>query len=453
MFPVKVSIIGTGYVGLPTAVALAYIGHEVKCIDQNHRVVDCLTDGRVPIHEPGIKELLAMNLPLSFGGWDTFDTTSDVVFIAVGTPCKSNGDTDLTYVEDVAAEIGKRVEEKDYLTVVVKSTVPLGSARRVESIIKANLRDRCIVTRLSVASNPEFLREGAALYDTFYPNRIVVGANEIFAINTLRELYTPILEQTFTPVAHIPSPKSDKLPVFLTTTPTSAELIKYASNAFLAMKISFINEFAGLAEHVGADITEVARGIGLDERIGMRYLMAGAGWGGSCFGKDISAILHTSEQYNYDMHLIEATVRANQRQHESIVKKLQSQLKVIRGTTIGILGISFKPDTDDVRDAPFLTIARRLVEMGANVKAHDPVAIPTCRQKHPDLGVTYCDTPQKMAMDCDALVLVTEWDDFRHLNYAALGQAMRQKIIVDGRNVLNPKALKSAGFIYIGVGR
>lgn len=453
MFPLKISIIGTGYVGLTTAVALAYIGHEVKCIDQNQQVVEQLSRRHLPIHEPGIKELLDMALPLNFGGWDSFDTSSDVIFIAVGTPCKPNGDADLTHVEAVAAEIGARVEEKQFLTVVVKSTVPLGSARRVESIIKANLRERGVATSLSVASNPEFLREGIALYDTLYPDRIVVGANENFAVNALRELYTPILEQTFTPPLSIPRPKGDKLPVFLTTTPTSAELIKYASNAFLAMKISFINEFAGLAEHVGADITEVARGIGLDERIGMRYLMAGAGWGGSCFGKDISAIIHTAEQYNYDMHLVEASVRTNQRQHESIVKKLQSILKVIRGTTIGILGISFKPDTDDVRDAPFLTIARRLAEMGAAVKAYDPVAIPTCRRKHPDLDVTYCDNPQELAADCDAVALVTEWDEFRHLNYSALGETMRQKIIVDGRNVLNPKALKSAGFIYVGVGR
>lgn len=448
-----VSIIGTGYVGLTTSVALAYLGHEVNCIDQNPQVVECLSNRRVPIHEPGIRELLAMNLPITFGGWDSFNTDSDVIFIAVGTPCKPNGDADLSYVEDVAAEIGRRVEEKPFLTVVVKSTVPLGTARRVESIITSRLEERYIATRLSVASNPEFLREGASLYDTFYPDRIVVGAKENFAINTLRELYTPILEQTFTPPSSIPRPQGNKLPVFLTTAPTSAELIKYASNAFLAMKISFINEFAGLAEHVGADITEVARGIGLDERIGMRYLVAGAGWGGSCFGKDISTILHTANQYNYDMYLLEATVKANQRQHESIIKKLQSELKVIRGTTIGILGISFKPDTDDVRDAPFLAIARRLAELGASVKAHDPVAAPTCRRKHPDLDVTYCDTPEELAANCDALVLITEWDTFRNMDYDALGQKMRHKIIVDGRNVLNHRALKSAGFIYLGVGR
>lgn len=449
----KVSIIGTGYVGLTTAVALAYIGHKVLCIDNNPAVVESLSNGRVPIHEPGVKELLAMNLPLSFGGWDSFNSDSDVVFIAVGTPRKSNGDADLTYVEAVAAEIGRRIEEKPHLTVVVKSTVPLGTARRVESIIETLLKERQINTRLCVASNPEFLREGSALYDTFYPDRVVVGANESFAVNTLRELYTPLLEQTFPHPMSISRPQQPKLPVFLTTTPTSAELIKYASNAFLAMKISFINEFAGLAEHVGADITEVARGMGLDDRIGMRYLNAGAGWGGSCFGKDVSAILHTAKQYNYDMYLVEATIRANQRQHESIVKKLQALLKVVRGTTIGLLGIAFKPNTDDVRAAPFLTIADRLIDLGAHVKAYDPVAIPTAREKHPELTVTYCESVEELAEGCDALALLTEWDVFRHLDYAALGETMRQKIIVDGRNALSRKTLQKAGFTYVGVGR
>lgn len=449
----KITLIGAGYVGLTTAVALAYIGHEVKCIDQNSSVVECLSGGRVPIHEPGLKELLAMNLPLAFGGWEGFDPTSNIIFIAVGTPGKHNGDADLTNVEAVAAEIGRRAGENQHLTVAVKSTVPLGSARRVESIIAAGLKERGVSTFLSVASNPEFLREGAALYDTFYPDRILVGASETFALNTLREVYTPILEQTFIPPAPITRPHGQKLPVYLTTTPTSAELIKYAANSFLAMKISFINEFAGLAEHVGADITEVARGIGLDQRIGTGYLMAGAGWGGSCLGKDVSAILHTAKQYDYDMHLVEAAVKVNLRQHESIVRKLQSQLKVIRGTTIGLLGISFKPDTDDVRNAPFLAIAMRLMELGASVKAHDPVAMAACQQKNPALGVNYCATIEELALDCDALVLVTEWDSFRHLDYAALGMLMRQKIIVDGRNALNPRAIIEAGFVYIGVGR
>lgn len=450
----KVTIIGAGYVGLTTAVVLAYLGHEVHCIDQNAEVVENLFDGRVPIHEPGVKELLATPLSLSFGQWDSFEPArAEVIFITVGTPRKENGDADLSYVEAVAVEIGRRWNERPYCIVVVKSTVPLGSARRVESIISAELRQRGTVTHVAVASNPEFLREGAALYDTFYPDRIVIGANNPLAVNTLRELYRPILEQTFTPPVGIPRPQAAKLPVLLTTSPTSAELIKYAANAFLAVKISFINEFAGLAEHVGADITEVARGIGLDERIGLRYLNAGAGWGGSCLPKDTSTILHTAQQYNYDMYLIEAAIRANQRQHESIVKKLQAQLKVLRGTTIGILGIAFKPNIDDVRDAPSLAIAQRLLELGATVKAHDPVAIPTCRRLHPDLAVIYCDTPEELAVDCDALTLLTEWDVYRHLDYTTLGRKMRQKIIVDGRNALDPRAIQKAGFTYVGVGR
>lgn len=450
----RVSIVGTGYVGLTTAVALGYIGHNVKCIDQNPHIIDSLSKGVVPIHEPGIKEMLIENKNIQFGRWDDFDSESDVIFIAVGTPQKPNGDADLSYVEAVAHEIGKRINEnRDTIVVVVKSTVPLGSARRVESIIFANLRERNISTSVAIASNPEFLREGAALYDTMYPDRIVIGSNETIAVNIIKELYRPILEQKFIPPATIPRPQGNKLPVFFTTTPTSAELIKYATNTFLAMKISFINEFAGLAERVGADITEVARGIGLDERIGLRYLMSGAGWGGSCFGKDTSAILHTAKQYNYDMFLVEATIKANKRQQESIVNKLQSELKVIRGTNIGILGLSFKPDTDDVRDAPFLHIAQRLIDLGAIVRVHDPVAMPTCRMKHPGLGVTYCNTPEELAEDCDALVLVTEWDLYQHLDYGKLGRKMKKKIIVDGRNALNPNVLKMADFVYVGVGR
>jgi len=448
----RVTIIGAGYVGLTTAAALAYTGHTVSCIDRNPEVLYSLSCGRAPFHEPGLKELLADGLLLSFGGWEIFDPLADAIFIAVATPGNPGGDANLSYVETVAEEIGRRIDKRANTVVVVKSTVPPGTARRVEAIISATLETRGISTNLSIASNPEFLREGTALYDMFYPDRIVVGANNELAVDTLRQMFTSILEQTFKPPAPVPRPQNYKLPVFFTTTPDSAELIKYAANAFLAMKISFINEFAGLAEHVGADITEVARGIGLDERIGRCYLMAGAGWGGSCFGKDISAILHTARQFNYDMYMLEATVKANLRQQESIIKKLQSELKVLRGTTIGILGISFKPGTDDVREAPFIAIARRLIELGAVVKAFDPVAIPSCRRNHPDLTVIYVNNAEEAAKNCDALVLITEWDVFSHLDYEKLGNNMKQKLIIDGRNALNPKTLIKNGFKYMGVG-
>jgi UDPglucose 6-dehydrogenase len=432
-------------------VALSYTGHEVLCIDKNPAVIASLCSGRVPFHEPGLQEMLADGLRMIFGGWEIFDTRAEVIFITAETPAYPDGRANLGHVENIAEEIGRRLDKRAPIVVVVKSTVPPGTARRVERIISATLKTRGMRTNLSIAANPEFLREGAALRDIFYPDRIVVGTRDPLAAHALRRLYTPILEQTFKPPA--PLPQKDKLPVFLTTTPESAELIKYAANAFLAIKISFINEFAGLAEHVGADITEVARGVGLDQRIGPRYLSAGAGWGGSCFSKDISAMLHTARQFNYDMFMLEAAVKANLRQCQSILDKLQSELTVIRGTTIGLLGIAFKPDTDDVRNAPCLCLARRLIELGAAVKVYDPVAIPACRRDHPDLTVIYAASAEEAAENSHALVLITEWEAFRHMDYAKLGQIMRQKLFIDGRNALSPVELTSLGFKYIGVGR
>ena len=304
-----------------------------------------------------------------------------------------------------------------------------------------------------VASNPEFLREGVALNDTLYPDRIVVGADDVRAINVLRQMYAPILEQTFTPPKAVPRPVGFELPAFVTTSATSAELIKYAANAFLAMKISFINEFAGLAERAGADIQEVARGIGLDKRIGSRFLMAGAGWGGSCFPKDTKAILHTGSQYGYRMPLIESTIEVNQRQRMCIVEKLQGLLKVIRGSTIGVLGLSFKPDTDDLRNSPSIDIIQRLLELGGRVKVFDPIAMDNCKRQYPELNVEYADNIEALVEGCDAVTLITDWEDFSYIGWEEVGELMRQKIVVDGRNLLQKEDLENLGFQYKGVGR
>ncbi|SFR14233.1 UDPglucose 6-dehydrogenase [Desulfoscipio geothermicus DSM 3669] len=450
----QITVIGCGYVGLTTSVALAYIGHRVHCIDQNQERVQALQNGIVPMHEMGVAELLGqLRDRISFGRWDSFNLTTEVIIIAVGTPRKDNGEADTSYVEAVARELGQRLSGDGLPIIVNKSTVPIGSARRVESVVSYYLKSRGINIPVTVASNPEFLREGVALYDTFYPDRIVVGANQGEAINILREMYAPILEQTFIPPEFLPRPDSYNLPAFITTTPTSAELIKYAANTFLAMKISYINEIAGLAERVGADILEVARGIGLDKRIGVQYLNAGIGWGGSCFGKDVQALIHTAGQYDYDMPLSSATIQVNLRQREEIIRKLQSALKVLRGSTVGLLGLSFKPGTDDLRDAPSITVAKRLIEMGAHVKAYDPVAMENCRKSHPELDMLYANSAEELAHGSDALVLVTEWKEFLSLPYNQLGKLMRQKVIVDGRNVLDRQLLTEAGFNYIGVGR
>ena len=448
----RITMIGCGYAGLTTSVALAYVGHRVHCIDQSEDWIKSLQNGNIPFYETGVKELLVeVNDRLSFGNWESFDNQTDVIILAVGTPRKGNGDVDLTSVEAVARELGRRLSGDTLPVIVIKSTVPVGSTRRVQSIISHCLRNRNIYTPVKGASNPEFLREGMALFDTFYPDRIVVGASDD-AVKILRQIYAPILEQTFIPPEFIPRPDDFAMPAFIVTTPTSAELIKYAANAFLAMKISYINEIAGLAERVGADIREVARGVGLDKRIGPQFLNAGAGWGGSCFGKDIQALIHTAGQYGYEMPLCSAAVLVNKRMREEVIKKLQAVIKVIRGSAIGLLGLSFKPGTDDLRDAPSITIASRLIELGAHVKVYDPVAMDNCRKNHPDLDVEYAAGAEELAYGTDALVLVTEWEEFITLPFIRLGERMRQKIMIDGRNVLNAEELADLGFIYLCIG-
>lgn len=450
----QITIIGAGYVGLTTGLSLAYLGHRVTCIDKNASIVEKLQAGQAVTHEPGLAELLAeAGKRIAFGTDLAEAGHADIFIIAVGTPAKENGDADLSFVEAAAREIGEVLEDGSTPVIVNKSTVPIGSARRVEAVIRSCLEKRGVQVDIAVASNPEFLREGAALHDTFYPDRIVVGANDVQAVNALRQMYGAVLEQTFTPPRAVPRPQGYGLPVFVTTAPASAELIKYAANSFLAMKISFANEFAGLAERVGADMGEVARGIGLDRRIGPSFLAAGAGWGGSCFPKDTRAVLYTGSQYAYEMPLVEAAVRVNKRQRKCMVEKLQTVLKVIRGNTIGVLGLSFKPDTDDLRESPALEVVQLLLEMGARVRVYDPVAMANCREQYADLEVEYAGSVQEAAAGCDALVLLTDWQEFAYADWQAVGSGMRQRIMVDGRNMLDKESLEACGFTYLGVGR
>lgn len=450
----KITIIGTGYVGLTTGLALAYLGHSVRCVDRNREVVASLRAGMVTIHEPGLAELLvAAKERVSFAADLNGAESADIFIIAVGTPASENGNADLVHVEAAAREIGDRLAEGSSPVVVNKSTVPIGSARRVEAVIRGRLEKRGVAADFMVVSNPEFLREGAALHDTFYPDRIVVGADDVRAVNRLRQMYSPILEQTFIPLRAVPRLDGYELPVFMSTNPASAELIKYAANSFLAVKISFINEFAGLAERVDADIEEVARGIGLDKRIGKSFLAAGLGWGGSCFPKDTQAILNTGLQFDYRMPLVEAAVSVNREQRKVILEKLQSALKVIRGITVGVLGLSFKPDTDDLRNSPAMDVIQLLLEMGAGVKAYDPVAMDRCREKYPALAIEYAGSVEELAADCDAVALLTDWEEFAYADWEKAGQGMKRKIVVDGRNMLQRDELEKLGFLYIGVGR
>jgi len=451
----NIIIVGTGYVGLTTGMALGYLGHRVTCVDKDQSIVDKLERGISTIYEPGLDELLRDNSEtVNFTGVLLKDLPeADIVIIAVGTPSKSNGDTDLSFVEAVAKEIGGAMDPDNPPVIVNKSTVPIGTARRVETVIREELDKRGVSCSFSVASNPEFLREGAALHDTLYPDRIVVGTEDVQALNLLRQMYAPILEQTFTPPQSVPRPEGYGLPAFVSTSPTSAELIKYTANAFLAMKISFINEFASIADKVGADIVEVAKGIGLDKRIGPWFLNAGPGWGGSCFPKDVRSILFTGSQYNCDMDLVQAALEVNRKQRKKVIEKLQQSLKVIRGSTVGVLGLSFKPNTDDIRESPSIDIIRELLDMGARVKAYDPVAQERYRQTYPEQNVVYCGSAAEAARESDAVLILTDWDEFRHLPWDELCETMKSKIMVDGRNMLDSDELIKYGFTYSGIGR
>jgi UDPglucose 6-dehydrogenase len=451
----KITIIGTGYVGLTTAVVLAYLNHNVAAVDKDNSKLSLLQEGKSPIHEPGIQSLLdevchTIRFTPSIA---EVVPDAELIMIAVGTPPKQNGEADTRHVEQAAREVAEVCHPNRHYTLVIKSTVPIGTNRRVAEVIENVFSERNIQGNVSIASNPEFLQEGLALQGAFYPDRIVVGANSDNALDTLRRLYQPILEQTFDPPTSLPRPAAYYLPPMMTTDPNSAEMIKYAANTFLSLKISFINEIAGLCEDVGADVTEVARGIGLDSRIGHRFLRAGLGWGGSCYPKDTAALLGVAAQAGYEMPITEAARTVNFEQRKRIVDKLRNVLKTLNGKTIGILGLAFKPNTDDIREAPALDIIRQLVAEGANVRAHDPIAIPNAQQAMNDIAVDFIEDVSVLSHNADALVLVTEWELYHRLDLRKLAKQMQTPILIDGRNVFSPQEAMNAGFHYIGVGR
>ncbi len=482
----NICIIGTGYVGLVTGASLAYLDNSVCCVDIDRQKISRLKAGQSPIFEPGIEELIESGIKagrLSFTtDLDEAMLNAEVIFIAVGTPPLADGSSDLSYVKSAAQGIGRGILANHgsglFKIIINKSTVPVGSGNWVEMIVREQVRsliatsvfktdipnnDRSqkvremvdeISSTFTVVSNPEFLREGTAISDTFYPDRIVIGANDERAFQVLERLYRPLLDQSFDPPPSILSrPKNFGAVPLVTTDLTSAEMIKYAANAFLAMKISFANEIANVCEQTGADILRVMQGIGLDERIGTGFLNAGIGWGGSCFGKDISALIQIAREYNYHPQLLEAVSAVNRRQRSVLIQKLQGALKIIKGRTIGLLGLSFKPNTDDVRDAPSFDIASELVKMGARVKVYDPVAMDSFRAQHPDLDLIYAPNVTELADDCDALVVVTEWEEFRQLDLKSLHREMTGCVLVDGRNVFDAAAATAVGFNYIGIGR
>jgi UDPglucose 6-dehydrogenase len=453
----RVGVVGTGYVGLVTGACLAHIGHRVTCVDRDEERIRGLRSGRMPFYEPGLEELTnRVRGRLSFAT----DLTgvvreAEVVFVSVDTPQGDDGSADLSNVAAVARGIGQALPEasrEDPLVVVNKSTVPVGSGDYVSMLVQEGAAEAGNGSvEFLVVSNPEFLREGSAIYDSLYPDRIVVGTDSREALDTLRILYGPVIEQSF-PTELDPRPKV-AVP-FVTTDLVSAEMIKYAANAFLATKISFINEVASLCELVGADITEVAYGIGLDERIGARFLSAGLGWGGSCFPKDIAALRAVAREYEHETPILNATAAVNQRQRRQVILKLQRDLHTLKGKRIALLGLSFKPNTDDLREAPSLEIARALDALGARTVGYDPVAAKKAAAKRLPYLMKVGFDPYEALEGVHAAVIVTEWKEIRTLDLKKAASLMRKPpLIVDGRNVLDPREVRAAGIRYRGFGR
>lgn len=409
---------------------------------------------KAPMYEPGIQEMLShLGNRVSF----TFDATAavadaDVILITVGTPPKPGGEADTREVEHAVHMLTLGLRPGRSYTVAVKSTVPVGFAQRLAGHLARLLRDRSVQTDVHVAANPEFLRQGVALHDALYPDRIVVGGGDS-AVNTLYRLYQPILEQSFQPPPWSPRPGGNRGAQFVAMDHASAEMAKYAVNAFLALKISFANEIAGLCERVGADVTDVVRAMALDPRIGGHYLGAGLGWGGSCFHKDTAALLAIGEANGRAMSIVRAARQVNEAQRQAVVDKLDQVLGGLWGRTVGVLGLAFKPDTDDVRDAPALTVIRGLIDRGATVRAHDPAAVETVRGALEGYSVLYAPDVEELARGCDAVVLATEWQQYRTLDLGLLAAVMSRPILLDARNVIAPAQAAEAGLLYIGVGR
>jgi UDPglucose 6-dehydrogenase len=434
----KIAMVGSGYVGLVSGACFADFGHEVVCIDKDQSKIDSLENGVMPIYEPGLDALVEANVRagrLSF----TTDLAEGIrgaaaVFVAVGTPSRrGDGHADLSFVHAVAREIGESLEHE--AVVVTKSTVPVGTGDEVERIIA----ETGCTYRVSVVSNPEFLREGAAIGDFKRPDRIVIGAEDEFGREVMREVYRPLFLNE--------SP-------LLFVSRRSSELIKYAANAFLATKITFINEMADLCEKVGADVQDVSRGIGFDNRIGPKFLHAGPGYGGSCFPKDTLALLKTAEDYGSPVRIVEAVVKVNESRKRAMGRKVLDAIggmDAARGKKVALLGLTFKPNTDDMRDSPAIAIAQALIDTGVTVAAYDPEGMDQARPLMPN--VEMCDSPYEAIKDADAVAIVTEWDAFRALDFARITELAKAPVLVDLRNIYDPATVRAAGFAYSSIGR
>ena len=447
----RISVIGTGYVGLVTGACLAEIGHEVVCTDSDASKIQTLESGGIPIYEPGLEKVIPKarkERRLSFCA-NPADAVAagDAIFICVGTPPLPNGDADLSAIDLVARMVA--TEARSPKLVVEKSTVP---ARTGQELMRAlSVYSRKTKVTFSVASNPEFLREGTAVGDFLHPDRIVVGVEDETAERQLKDIYRPVLEQTFTCPVHNGTCPTAARPGWLVTTINSAELIKHASNSFLALKISYANMVADLAERLGADIGEVVRAMGLDPRIGPSFLSAGLGFGGFCLPKDLQAFVHLAERSGVDFTMLREAERINKRRIDHFFEKLRGALWVVRGKQIAVLGLAFKPNTDDIRFAPAIDLVHRLLSEGARVRAYDPEAMERARAVVPQID--YAKSAYEAAEDAEALLIATEWDEFRKLDWDRIRDTMARPLIVDGRNLLSPKEMKSRGFEYRSFGR
>ena len=429
----NICVVGTGYVGLVTGAVFSDLGNDVVCVDNDQAKIEALRAGQMPIYEPGLEEMVIRNKD---DGRLTFTTDlaaavrqSDVIFIAVGTPPKETGETDLAHVEAVAAAIGRAMDR--YKVVVNKSTVPVGTGEFVREVITKH-QPRPI--DFDVVSNPEFLREGSAIEDTLRPDRIVIGAPNQQVAMTLVELYAPL-----------------ERPMIITDLP-SAEVIKYASNAFLAAKISFINAIANICETAGADVSQVMKGMGLDSRIGMQFLQAGLGYGGSCFPKDVDSLIHTAARFGYDFKLLRSVVEINRERAAHLVEMMRKAMGPLEDRTIAVLGLAFKPNTDDMREAKSLEVVRLLHAAGAQLRAYDPVAMDNARPMMPE-GVVFCESAYEAAAGADGVALLTEWNEFKYLNLDRLGGLLRRRVIFDARNLYEPERMRRLGFEYYSIGR
>ncbi len=430
-----IAVIGTGYVGLVTGACFAEFGVNVTCVDVDAAKIQSLSEGHIPIYEPGLDQIVSKNTQAG-----RLNFTTDiriaveqalVIFLAVGTPPKEDGSADLRFIDEAARSIAEHMN--GYKVIVTKSTVPVGTGEHVRALIREHQKTK---HNFGVVSNPEFLREGAAIDDFMRPDRVVIGSRDEEAVAIMRDLYRPLyLIET---------------PIVITSL-EAAELTKYAANAFLAAKISFINEIANLCDRIGCDVHDVARAIGMDNRIGRKFLHPGPGYGGSCFPKDTSALLSVARAYDGESLIIEAVVEVNRRQRQAMVEKIEKLVGDLKGKQIAVLGLSFKPETDDMREAPALDIVNSLVERGAKVRAYDPVAIPQARKVLTE--IEYAEDEYAAVEGADALVFMTEWNQFRALNMERVRELMRTPCIADLRNIYEPSAMRELGFKYVGVGR